>query len=125
MGQVMSPSQSRTLHPGDSICLSQNLLEGGSGVRFQIEHNGHIVPAFAVRYGGHAVAYLNRCAHKFVELDWQEGEFFDAECRYLVCATHGALYEPATGVCVAGPCRGASLTAVPIHEADGLTWLST
>jgi nitrite reductase/ring-hydroxylating ferredoxin subunit len=70
------------------------------------------------------VAYLNRCAHKLVELDWQEGEFFDAEHRYLVCATHGAMYDPASGVCVDGPCRGAVLTAVPVRVADGAVWLA-
>jgi nitrite reductase/ring-hydroxylating ferredoxin subunit len=124
MGQVTTRSQRGTLHPGDSICLGQHLQEGGSGVRFQIEHNGRVAPAFALRHEGRVVAYLNRCAHKLVELDWLEGEFFDAEHRYLVCATHGALYDPTTGVCVAGPCRGAALIAVPIHEADGLAWLS-
>jgi nitrite reductase/ring-hydroxylating ferredoxin subunit len=113
-----------TVRPGDSICVSQRLQDGGRGVRFQIEHNGHIASAFAVRHGGRVFAYLNRCAHKLVELDWQEGEFFDAEQRYLACATHGALYDPATGVCVGGPCRGATLTVVPVHEADGLAWLS-
>ena len=73
---------------------------------------------------GRVYAYLNRCAHKLVELDWQEGEFFDAEYRYLVCATHGALYDPASGVCVSGPCRGAALAAVPVRETDGAVWLA-
>jgi nitrite reductase/ring-hydroxylating ferredoxin subunit len=124
MGQVTSPSLPAILRPGDSICPSQRLQDGGSGVRFHFEHNGRVAPAFAVRHEGRVFAYFNRCAHKLVELDWQEGEFFDAEQRFLVCATHGALYDPATGVCVAGPCRGAALTAVPIHEEDGLAWLS-
>jgi nitrite reductase/ring-hydroxylating ferredoxin subunit len=124
MGQVTVPSQPAILHLGDSVCSSDRLREGGSGVRFQVEHNGCVNPAFAVRHGGRVVAYLNRCAHKLVELDWQEGDFFDAEHRYLVCATHGALYDPTTGACVDGPCRGATLTAVSIHEADGMVRLS-
>ena len=124
MGQVTAQPQPVVLHPGDKICVSNRLQEGGCGVRFLVEHNGHISPAFAVRHAGRVFAYLNRCAHKLVELDWQEGEFFDAEQRYLVCATHGALYDPASGVCVSGPCRGAALAAVPVREADGAVWLA-
>lgn len=124
MGQVMAQPQPVVLHPGDKICVSNQLQEGGCGVRFLVEHNGHFGPAFVVRHTGRVFAYLNRCAHKLVELDWQEGEFFDAEHRYLVCATHGALYDPASGVCVGGPCRGAALAAVPVREADGAVWLA-
>ena len=124
MGQVTAPPQPVVLRPGDRVCDGSRLQEGGCGVRFLAVHDGHIQPAFAVRHAGRVVAYLNRCAHKLVELDWQQGDFFDAARRYLVCATHGALYDPASGVCVDGPCRGAVLTAVPVHEADGAVWLA-
>lgn len=134
MGQVTAQPQPVVLRPGDTVCASNRLQEGGCAVRFLVEHNGHIAPAFAVRHAGRTFAYLNRCAHKLVELDWQEGEIFDAEHRYpgaaigamdfLVCATHGALYDPASGVCVGGPCRGAALTAIPVREADGAVWLA-
>ncbi len=116
--------QFTALRPGDKVCASHALQEGGRGVRFLIVHNGHSGSAFVVRHAGRAVAYLNRCAHKLVELDWQEGEFFDGGHRHLVCATHGALYDPASGVCVGGPCRGASLTAVPVCEMNGAVWLA-
>jgi len=124
MGQVTPPQPQVVLHPGDYICASIRLQEGGCGVRFLVNHNGHNRPAFVVRHAGRTLAYLNRCAHKLVELDWQEGEFFDIEHRHLVCATHGALYDPASGVCVGGPCRGAALTAVPVREANGAVWLA-
>jgi len=124
MDQVTAQQHPVLLHPGDHVCASNQLQEGGCGVRFLVEHNGRISPAFAVRHAGRTVAYLNRCAHKLVELDWQEGEFFDAQHRHLVCTTHGALYDPASGACVSGPCRGATLTVVPIHEADGVVWLA-
>ena len=48
--------------------------------------------AFAVRFRGRVRAFLNRCGHLPVELDWEEGRFFDASGLYLICATHGALY---------------------------------
>ena len=74
---------------------------------------------FVVRYRGKASAYVNQCPHSGTELDWQPGEFFDISGVYLVCATHGALFEPGSGLCIAGPCRGASLRRIEIRETDG------
>jgi nitrite reductase/ring-hydroxylating ferredoxin subunit len=79
--------------------------------------------AFAVRYHGRVYSFLNQCAHQRVELDWEEGRFFSMDGEYLICATHGALYEPQTGRCVAGPCRGAQLIPVATCEFDGAVWL--
>jgi nitrite reductase/ring-hydroxylating ferredoxin subunit len=121
---MMLQERLKVLHPGDVVCTSNQLLDAGDGVRFQVERNGQIGTAFAVRHGGRVTAYLNRCAHKLVELDWQEGKFFDTERNYLVCSTHGAMYDPASGRCVSGPCRGAALTAVAVHELDGVVWLA-
>lgn len=101
------------------VCASEDLIEGGAGVRFEIEHEGAVTPAFAVRFAGQARAYLNRCAHVGVELDWKEGEFFDSSGLYLICATHGALYGPESGRCVAGPCKGRSLLPLAVREIDG------
>jgi nitrite reductase/ring-hydroxylating ferredoxin subunit len=64
-------------------------------------------------------SYLNRCAHRGTELDWQHGHFFDMEGQWLICATHGALYNPTTGAYVGGPCRSAVLVMLPVAEADG------
>jgi len=63
--------------------------------------------------------YLNRCPHAWTELDWNPGEFFDQSGLNLVCSTHGAIFEPGTGYCVAGPCRGASLEPLELREQDG------
>ncbi len=101
------------------ICTAADLVERGKGVRFSVERNGRTEPAFAVRYGGTVHAYLNRCAHVSVELDWSEGEFFDLSGLYLICSTHGAMYLPHTGQCVGGPCKGARLVPVPVEESDG------
>ena len=112
------------LVPGARICDSADLCDGGPGVRFDVARSGSSASAFAVRYAGKAYAYLNRCAHRFVELDWEPGQFFEYSRQYLVCATHGALYEPDSGYCVAGPCRGARLVPVAVRETDGAVWLA-
>lgn len=105
------------------ICASADLVEGGRGVRFTLERAGTEVPAFALRYDGAVRAYVNRCQHVPVELDWQEGEFFDHTGLHIVCSTHGAAYLPDSGYCVAGPCKGRRLAPVGVREADGGVWL--
>ena len=63
--------------------------------------------------------YLNRCAHVAMELDWREGQFFDAEGRDLVCSTHGAVYAASSGQCLGGPCGGAPLVRLRVAERAG------
>jgi nitrite reductase/ring-hydroxylating ferredoxin subunit len=101
------------------ICASVDLVDGGAGVRFDLRSEGVTRPAFAVRWRGMARAYINECRHEASELDWESGDFFDVSKLYLVCATHGALYEPDSGFCIAGPCRGARLKAVMLAEHHG------
>lgn len=110
--------------PARLICGSGALVEGGDGVRFELQRKqGAAVPAFVVRVGGVVRAFVNRCAHVPVELDWMPGRFLDFDRRLIICATHGALYEPDTGRCVAGPCKGASLEALEVFERDGNVYL--
>jgi nitrite reductase/ring-hydroxylating ferredoxin subunit len=105
------------------ICESAALAEGGSGVRFELRSEGAEAKGFAVRFNGRACAYVNRCPHLGTELDWQPGEFFEESGLYLVCSTHGAIFEPSTGFCVAGPCHGASLEPLQVRERDGQVFL--
>lgn len=103
------------------ICASADLAEGSLGVRFAWAPAGGEGKGFAIRFDGEVRAYVNRCPHLGVELDWQPGEFFDEAKLYLVCSTHGAVFEPDSGRCVGGPCRGASLESIPITEGpDGV-----
>lgn len=105
------------------LCPSARLADGGSGLRFDVDLGGRSVPAFAVRYRGRAYAYLNRCAHVAMELDWLPGQFFDADGTMLLCATHGAAYDPATGNCLGGPCAGrGGLRRLQVVERGGVVY---
>jgi len=101
------------------ICESGALAESGRGVRFEVEYFGEAAPAFVIRKQGRVRGYLNRCAHVAMELDWQEGVFFDADGRDLLCSTHGAVYQAATGRCLGGPCSGSPLVGLRLEERDG------
>lgn len=106
------------------LCASDQVLEGGPGFRFELEWQGETAPAFVIRHRGAARAYLNRCGHVPIELDWSPGEFFDPTRLYLLCATHGALYDPADGRCLGGRCQGRGLVPVAVEERDGHIFLS-
>lgn len=92
-------------------------------MRFPLTAGGDDATGFVVRYGGKVHAYLNRCAHVPIELDWNPGEFFEGSGLYLMCSTHGAIYEPDTGHCSGGPCRGGRLRPIVVQEQDGqISW---
>ena len=85
-------------------------------------HNqrGHI---FVVRKGEQIYAYENNCPHYGIHLEWQPDQFLDAEQRLIQCANHGAQFLIETGECIAGPCVGEYLTAVPCEVRDGVVYL--
>jgi nitrite reductase/ring-hydroxylating ferredoxin subunit len=101
------------------LCASTDLANGGLAVPFDVVFAGQTCRAFAIRYQGQAHAYLNRCAHVAMEMDFQPNRFFDISGDWLICATHGALYEPQTGQCRSGPCRG-GLIKITLSEGDGV-----
>jgi nitrite reductase/ring-hydroxylating ferredoxin subunit len=107
------------------ICRRETLTDGGLANRFTLEFDGRTLPAFVVAYDGSVFGYVNSCPHRGTELDWQPGEVFDDAGLYLVCATHGALFEPDSGHCVGGPCQGASLPKVAIEVINGDVFLRT
>lgn len=101
------------------ICAADALPDGGDGQRFMVDAEGGPVPAFVVRWHGVVYAFCNVCPHVGAELDWNPGRFFDDSGNYLICALHGALFEPDTGECVAGPCAGMPLSRLAVVERDG------
>ncbi len=81
----------------------------GGSAKFPLRWRGRSVEAFVVNVGGAFHAYVNRCAHAGTPLDWWPNEFFTDDGQLLICATHGALYDPGTGRCAGGPCAGGAL----------------
>lgn len=102
-----------------ALCRREDLQNRGLAVPFDVNYAGQTCRGFAVRYQGQVFAYLNRCAHVAMEMDYQPDRFFDQEGRWLLCATHGATYAPDTGECVGGPCRG-GLVSITLSENDGV-----
>jgi nitrite reductase/ring-hydroxylating ferredoxin subunit len=96
-------------------------LTAGHTAKFRLDCGGKRVNGFIVNHGGTYHAYVNRCPHVGTPLDLWENEFLSEDATVLVCATHGAVFEPATGQCIAGPCTGDALTTLPLRrESDTL-----
>lgn len=119
------------------ICGSSDLEDAGLAFRFfvksevlqsldlkNVKSTDIQLPAFAFRYCGEVYAYLNRCAHIPMELDWRPGDFFSLDKKYLICATHDAHYLPKTGESISGPCpKGSGLIKLNIAEREGQVYL--
>lgn len=104
------------------ICPSGALADAGKGVRFDVEYFGAPAPAFVIRHEGEVQGYLNRCSHVAMELDWQEGVFFDSSGSDLLCSTHGAAYDPRSGNCRGGPCNRTPLVKLRVAERAGMVY---
>ena len=94
-------------------------LEHGTSKKFTMRRGGRDLEALLVNYQGNHFAYVNRCPHTGITLDWVNNQFFSSDNRYIMCATHGAVFEPPSGECVWGPCVGLSLQSLPIEIGDG------
>lgn len=71
---------------------------------------------FAIRHRGRLFVYQNQCPHQPLSLDYGDGQFMDESGDFLLCRNHGAVFDPATGECLGGPCPGAFLRALSWAE---------
>ena len=101
-----------------SLCALDELQDPGSkGI--SVECTTRQFDLFVVRHGGEVRAYLNSCPHTGGPLDWLPDQFLSVDHRHIQCATHAALFRWEDGVCIAGPCAGDVLTALPAYVETG------
>ena len=99
-----------------------NEVEEGKTIKFSFTRGERPMEGFVGRFKGNIFAYENTCRHISITLDYGDNRFFDSTGETLMCQTHGAIYEPDTGLCVRGPCAGESLFALEIVEENGVVW---
>ncbi|MEX0618902.1 MAG: Rieske (2Fe-2S) protein [Pseudohongiellaceae bacterium] len=101
----------------EMICVASvhDIQEGCSR---GIEYGNHYL--FAVKKDDQVYLYRNRCPHLGTPLEWEEDRFLDSDGALIQCSTHGALFQIETGHCLAGPCQGKYLQAVPFIVDSGL-----
>jgi nitrite reductase/ring-hydroxylating ferredoxin subunit len=74
---------------------------------------------FAVRAHGTLHLWRDRCPHAGTPMAWRRHAYLNAAGNRIVCAAHGAQFEPDTGLCVVGPCLGAHLQPVAFSIDHG------
>ena len=101
-----------------TVCVLEELEDpGAKGFVIAGEWPLH---GFVVRRGERVYAYVNVCPHAGRSLQWKPDAFLTRDRRLIMCSAHGAIFEIETGLCVAGPCMGAHLRALPARVAGGL-----
>jgi nitrite reductase/ring-hydroxylating ferredoxin subunit len=112
---LFSPDATRTL------CRLEDIPEGGSK-GFPAAPGG-FTGLLAVRQSDAVYVYVNACPHIGTPLDWTPGRFLSADGSHIICATHGAEFRIADGVCIRGPCHGDRLERVVIRIEDGTVYV--
>lgn len=89
-------------------------LDGSRG--FTVGAGDWPLRGFVVRDArGAPRAYVNWCPHAGHGLNLRPHRFLAPGGELIVCCSHGALFERASGLCIAGPCAGRRLRPVPIE----------
>ena len=102
--------------PGTVLCSLADLDKTGArGLTFR--DGEKLFMMFLVRTGERVAGYLNSCPHLGTPLNFLEHRFLTSDRARIQCATHGAQFEPITGLCIQGPCLGAHLKPVPVEVA--------
>jgi nitrite reductase/ring-hydroxylating ferredoxin subunit len=104
---------------GNQFLLCSRELAEGAFREVALEAEGRPVWLVVTRHKGTPKAWLNVCPHAGRALNWAPDRFLTDDQGRLVCSAHGAVFEPGNGSCVAGPCRGAALTAIDVVEREG------
>lgn len=101
------------------LCALEDLSDGASlGVLPDRKGRDRVV---LVRQGPRVHAYINNCPHyDRAPLGWKKNEFLSGDGKHIMCASHGALFRIADGVCELGPCLGQELTRIPVEIDGGL-----
>lgn len=101
-------------------------IEDGQARGFVLGAGRQRIEILVMREGERIYGYRNACPHVGTPLDFPEDRFMSADGSHLLCHTHGALFETAGGLCVAGPCKGQRLAPAPVglDRQRRIVWLA-
>jgi nitrite reductase/ring-hydroxylating ferredoxin subunit len=100
-------------------------IPDGGACALELRHaDGSARGVILVRRGAEVWAYVNRCPHFSLPLDFEPGVFATYDGQIIMCAHHSAMFRYEDGLCVDGPCAGHRLDAVAVQVADGIVRLA-
>ena len=97
--------------------LDADVVPASGAIAVKAVIDGVTEEVIVMRRDAGFVAYVNRCPHARWPLDTFDGRFLFSPDGDLVCAAHGAVFDPDSGACRGGPGQGLGLTAVPVAVA--------
>lgn len=101
--------------PAATVLCRLGALDATGAKEIVLDDAGIPVAVVVVRCGAGVAGYFNSCPHAKLPLNRAPDVFFDAGGTVLVCVNHGAHFDAATGRCLRGPCKGASLRPFPVR----------
>ena len=105
------------------LCSLAELEETGSR-GFAVGEGDWPLRGFLVKTTTGVAAYVNYCPHAGHPLNFRPHKFLTSDRNLILCSSHGALFARDNGLCIAGPCGGQSLTAVPVEVQNGYVLLA-
>lgn len=101
-----------------SVAMLDDVPAQGA-IEFSIGSGDWPFRGILVRWQNELHAYANACAHLGHPLNLSPDSFFTPDGHYLICASHGALFDPSSGNCIGGPCVGGQLERLPCRVENG------
>jgi nitrite reductase/ring-hydroxylating ferredoxin subunit len=105
------------------VCRLADLDDDGARA-FVIGTGSWPLRGFVIRAGHEVRGYVNHCPHAGHPLNLRPHKFLTPDGTLILCSSHGAVFEKATGYCVAGPCAGQHLRPVPLQVESGFVMLA-
>lgn len=105
--------------PGARLCALAELEDPGAR-GFIFREGESLFLGFVVRRGDRVTGFVDRCPHAGMPLSMTPDRYLTREGDLILCSTHGALFRPADGVCVGGPCAGAALRGWAVEVVGGV-----
>ncbi len=106
-----------TTEPARQLCHIEELADPGA-LGFDLADEGQD-QFFVVHVAGQVHAWRNACPHVADgPMAWRRHAYLDATRQWIQCHAHGALFDPHTGLCHEGPCKGRYLTPVTVRVTE-------
>jgi nitrite reductase/ring-hydroxylating ferredoxin subunit len=102
----------------EHVVIADAELGEGETAKFAFDEGDDRREGFVIRHQGRVLAYRNECRHIPMTLDWVENRFLARDGCFIQCATHGALYEIASGLCIEGPPAGEHLRTLEVEVRE-------
>ncbi|HEX6865853.1 MAG TPA: Rieske 2Fe-2S domain-containing protein [Caulobacteraceae bacterium] len=102
--------------PGTVLCALDE-IDKARGFRFR--EGEALFFGFVLRDGERVWGFIDACPHTGQPLSMFGDRYLTRDGEHLLCTGHGAMFRPADGVCIAGPCEGRSLAKWPVEVREG------